>query len=78
MEVHRTCGEPTEIELTPHLGGIERLATRTSDDVDVLLLPHGAAVEVGGEVRGRDRNRRDRDLPSQKKKRYNFSGGYFS
>ena len=29
MGVHRTCGEPDEIELTPHGGEIERLATGT-------------------------------------------------
>ena len=28
--VHRTCGEPTEIESTPHGGEIERLTTRTA------------------------------------------------
>ena len=30
MGVHRTCGEPNEIELTPVGGGIERPTTRTA------------------------------------------------
>ena len=29
MGVHRTCGEPNEIELAPHWGVLERPAART-------------------------------------------------
>ena len=29
MGVHRTCGEPNEVELTPNGGGIERPTTLT-------------------------------------------------
>ena len=45
MGVHRTCGEPGELGLTPMGGGIERPATRTG----VLEHVH-AGVEVDGGV----------------------------
>ena len=48
MGVHRTCGEPNEIGLTPHGGGIERLARRTD-----LPLEQPAVVLGRQRARGR-------------------------
>ena len=39
----RTCGEPDEIELTPHRGGIKRLATH----FDVAVVEDADAASTG-------------------------------